>query len=193
MVWLTGICILILFLLFSKIYITVDYAFADNKQKGSIHISFLKVPIYKKYLQSDEKQHSILQILKSQNSISELLQEGKFLLKTLKLTSPSVYKLLQKLSVLHFNWHTNVGAGEASGTGMIVGGIWSIKGVIMAFLRQTTHVACSLHVNVIPYFQVKILDSKMDMKFSIRLGQAIVGGIRVLRSMSKHDEITISQ
>lgn len=191
MVWLIGFCVLFIVLWFSKIYITVHYSFVNNKQRGSIHVSFLKITVYKKYIQSDEKQQSLLQFLKSDKSISDFIQEGKFFLKTLKLTTPAMYWLLQKLSILKFNWHTNVGAGEASNTGILSGGVWSIKGVMIAFLRETSHVACSLHVNVIPYFQAKVFDSKMDMKFSIRVGQAIIGGIKVLRSISKHDEITI--
>lgn len=193
MVWIIGICILIIIvLLFSKIYITVDYSFVNNEQQGSIHVSFLKIPIYNKPIQLNDDKQSIFQYLKSDHSISDILQEGKFFLKSLKLTAPSIYFVLQKLSILRFNWHTNVGAGEASSTGMLSGGVWSIKGVAIAFLRETSHVACSLHVNVIPYFQVKVFNSKLDMKVSIRLGQAIIGGIKVLRSMSKHDEITIS-
>lgn len=190
--WVIGFCILAIVLLFSKIYISITYSFVNNEQKGTVHIAFFKVPIYKRSIQADEKHYSIMQFVKSEKSISDLLQEGKFFLKSVKLTVPSLYDLLQKLSILRFNWHTNVGAGEASSTGILSGGVWSIKGVVIGFLRETSRVVCPLQVNVQPYFQQKVLNSKLDLKFSIRLGQAIIGGIKVLRSLSKHDEITIS-
>lgn len=193
MVWVIGICVLVIVLLFSKIYITVNYSFVNNQQRGTILISFLKIPIYKKLIQPHDDKQSILQYLKTENSISNLLQEGKFFLKALKEATPAIYSFIQKLTILQFNWHTKVGAGEASSTGILSGGVWSIKGVIIAFLRETSHIACSLHVNVVPYFQNKIVESQLEMKFSIRLGQAIIGGIKVLRSIGKHPEITISQ
>lgn len=168
------------------------YSFINNEQTGTVHISFFKIPVYKKSIQADAEHQSILQFLKSENSISDLLQEGKFFLKSLRITAPEIYKVVQKISILKFNWHTLVGAGEASSTGILSGGVWSIKGVVIAFLRETSHKACSFHVNVTPFFQQKKFDTKVDIKLSIRLGQAIVGGIKILHSFSKHDEITIS-
>lgn len=194
MEWIIGICILVIvFLLFSKIYIRIAYSFVNNEQTGTITISFFKIPIYKKSIQPDEEQHSILQFIKNENSISDLLQEGKVFLRSLKLTAPAMYWVLQKLAIHQFSWHTFVGAGEASSTGILSGGVWSIKGVLIAFLKETCRVACSFQVGVNPYFQAKVFNSKVDMKVSIRLSQAIRGGVKILRSLSKHDEITISK
>ncbi|WP_404453594.1 DUF2953 domain-containing protein [Virgibacillus necropolis] len=195
MVWLIGFglfCVLIIVLLLTKIYVTVNYSFINDKQQGSIHIYLLKIPLYRKDIRSDEnKHHSFLEIVKNADGFSDLLQEVKFFLKTIKETTPSISWVLKKLSIHKLHWHTNVGAGEASSTGMLSGGVWSIKGLVIAFLREASHVACSFHVNVIPYFQHKLFNSEIDMKFSIRVGHAILGGLKILRSLSKQEEITI--
>lgn len=189
MVWLISLCVLIIFLLFSRINVSINYSFLDSKQSGTIHIFFLKIPLYRKNIQSNEnKQYSILEML---DGIPDQLHEVKFFLKTIKDTIPSVYWTLNRLKITQMDWHTNVGAGEASSTGMVTGSIWSLKGLLIAFLRETSYVACSLHVNVNPYFQHQILSSQIKMKFSIRLGQAILGGLKIMRSFSKRKEIAI--
>ncbi|ASK62949.1 hypothetical protein CFK37_12745 [Virgibacillus phasianinus] len=194
-VWLIVLCVLIVlvtFFLFSKIYVSVHYYLLNSKQQASIQLYFLKIPLYRRNIHSTEqKEHAIFELLKDENKLSSMLREGKLFLKGTKAAYPNIYWLLKKLSFHKFVWHTNVGAGEASSTGVLSGGVWSLKGLAVALLRQVSHVGCALHVTVNPLFQQKLINTEISMKFSIRLGQAILGGLKILRSFSKREDLTI--
>ncbi|ASN04981.1 DUF2953 domain-containing protein [Virgibacillus necropolis] len=194
MVWLIIIIFaLIIVLLFSKIYVTVNFSYVSNKQNGSIDVYFLKIPLYRKNIQSDEsKKHSILELVNNDNRLSDLIEDGKFFIKMMKESIPSIFSLLKKIAIHKFNWHTNVGAGEASSTGMVSGGVWSVKGFVLALIRETSQVVCPLQINVQPCFQQTVLNTQINMKVSIRLGQAILGGARILRTVSKLEKNKIN-
>ncbi|MFZ3578224.1 DUF2953 domain-containing protein [Virgibacillus sp. DJP39] len=194
--WLIVFCILmaiVIIFLFSNLYVTISFSFLNDKHQGFLAVHFLKIPLYRVDLgKSKKKQHSILdKILKNESSLSDIMQDGKIFIHTIKKTIPSLSWLLKRLYIYKFQWDTKIGAGEVSSTGMLSGGVWSIKGIVLAFLRETTHVACDLNVNVIPYFKQNLFSTKIEMKMSIRFWQAALGGLKLFRSLSKREKITI--
>lgn len=192
MVWLIGFSVVITLLLFSKIVLSVHYSYVKNTHLGSLHIHILKIPIYRKDMHKDEKgKLSLSELFENEYSISEQIKNAKTYLSSIKDTIPNIYWLIKKIHVYKFRWHTNIGAGEASSTGVLCGGVWTLKGLLVSFFSETSNIACPMEIRVLPHFQHKVFHTQVEMKMSIRLFQAIIGGFKILNSVSKHEKMRI--
>lgn len=165
-----------LILLSLNIYVAFDYAMNEHEHQLIIEIFISQLRLLK-------KQHDMTQILAmSQHSrldyrISRHLNQLPQLLKgMLKLTKD----LLQRLTFHQFSWQTTIGTGEASSTGILVGGLWSIKSILMGFLMQYCQFKCQPQTDLAPQFQRKEMSTKLNCMVSIRLGKAI---FMLIRSM----------
>ncbi|WP_430784764.1 DUF2953 domain-containing protein [Virgibacillus flavescens] len=192
MEWIIILVLFLILMICTKIYVTVNYSYLKEKKVGSIRIYIFKIPIYRKKINPSEVGNpSLLEKFEEEFDFTELYHDGKKLLFMANDSVWSVLWIMKKIQIHKFQWHTNVGSGEASSGGLLSGGIWSIKGAVIAFLHQTSNVKCQFHVNVIPFFQQKLFQTQINMKVSIRIGPAIIGGLKFIRSISHRKEIQI--
>jgi len=96
--------------------------------------------------------------------------------------------VLQNLVFHKINWITHCGTGEASSTGIVTGGIWTIKETSKGLLYKFGNISCNPSVSVVPHFQQKLFKTEFHCMFSIRVAKAISILMRILFKMPEAKE-----
>ena len=177
------IVVLLLLVLFSNIIISIQCTYELNKQFVALSIFILRIRIFK-------KKYDLSNFNERKNK-DEHMNFGSFpdkiksIHQTWKDINQIINTILQKVRVHHFSWVTAGGTGDAFTTGMVSGGIWSIKGILTGFIFEKMQLKCMPYIQVEPHFQHRFLRSNFDCMISIRLGQAILGLIKIIRTPIK--------
>jgi len=90
-------------------------------------------------------------------------------------------RFLSKVRVHQLLWDTQVGTSEASTTGMLCGGIWTLKGSLMGFISSIMQLKTTPELYVTPYFQQKHSQTRVKCMISFRFGQAILAVLLIVR------------
>src|SRR5690625_7951674 len=61
-----------------------------------------------------------------------------------------------------FKWHTHIGTGYTSTSGIDSGGVWITKGMIVGFISQQSNLVCRPNTTVKTYFQYKYIQTNID-------------------------------
>ncbi|MHB8172584.1 MAG: DUF2953 domain-containing protein [Thermincolia bacterium] len=94
---------------------------------------------------------------------------------------PAITYFVRHLWMRQFKWRTRLGLGDAAGTGVGIGALWGIKGVIYTRLRNNTSpTGVRPQVQVIPSFHQPAFATDFDCIFAIRTGHIIITGINFL-------------
>ena len=92
-----------------------------------------------------------------------------------------VRKFLSRVSITKFEWHTNLGMGDAAYTGLLVGLGWSLKGctigVISNYMRMKIHPVMS----ITPFFQQSTSQTQLVCMIQFRIGYAMLAGLRLVK------------
>ncbi|HHV72686.1 MAG TPA: DUF2953 domain-containing protein [Clostridia bacterium] len=89
--------------------------------------------------------------------------------------------LTRSTHCLHFEWHTEYGANDAATTGVRLGIIWFLKGILLAILEnKIIFWNKNPLVEVIPNFNQPCLNVNFCCIFAIKLGHIIIVGIKVV-------------
>lgn len=175
MVWIwiiLGVAILLVIIFLSRIYITGNYLYRQNKQRLFITISIFHIRIYKKDVNVMAKGNNNVSLF-NDLSLDTFTTKLKETFRVVKQSGSMANLLLNRLSIHQLKWITKGGTGEASSTGLTSGAVWAIKGALVGIVVEKSNLKCKPEIEVIPYFQYKYIESKMDCIVSIRLGQAI--------------------
>ncbi|MEI5905462.1 DUF2953 domain-containing protein [Bacillus spongiae] len=92
-----------------------------------------------------------------------------------------VKSFLAKVRVKNIEWQTVIGTGDASSTGVVVGGIWSMKSIIVSIISKAMKLQSMPIMTVHPSFQRMIIQTKFSCMIQFRIGQAIFGGMKIIR------------
>jgi hypothetical protein len=92
-----------------------------------------------------------------------------------------IRKLLKKVSIKKFEWHTNVGIGDAAATAILCGAIWSVKGSIVGLISNYMRLIKRPTLTVTPNFQQTVSRIQLKCILQIRIGHAIWAGIKLVR------------
>ncbi|RYL93781.1 DUF2953 domain-containing protein [Sporolactobacillus sp. THM7-4] len=136
-------------------------------------------------------QKEVNQFLTKENE--ELARQGQ----TSDLLNFKEWRLLRKLTVQtiraikacetpylsEFSWSTYCGIGEARGTAMLCGLIWSVKSALMMPFREK--IVGMPRVEVIPLFQTEQFTSHLSCMITIKIGDAIVIMRRIRQQMKE--------
>ncbi|GAA0380324.1 DUF2953 domain-containing protein [Bacillus horti] len=99
-----------------------------------------------------------------------------------------VKHLLKNVRLKQLEWKSTIGTGDAAETGMLSGLAWGIKASFVGFFASYTTLQCLPNVQVISSFQQKKMDSNFVCMFRLRIGHAILAGIRIaLHSRKRRD------
>ncbi|SDQ42748.1 DUF2953 domain-containing protein [Virgibacillus salinus] len=189
MMLLIALMLVIILTLFSKIKVISTVILNQEKQTALIAVYFYRIRLMNKLidLSSEEsnEEKSIREILKLLHSYSNnLLQRMKDL-------NDVVTILLNRINFHKLSWNTHFGTGEASAAGMVSGGIWGTKGLILGLIYAKSNLKCDPVITVVPLFNQKYIESKFDCIVSIRIGQAIYGILKVIRKYPAKKEAII--
>lgn len=77
-------------------------------------------------------------------------------------------------------WVSNIGTGDAAGTGVMTGVVWSVKTTMIGMLGSYIRWDGSPDLDVRPFFEKEILDTNLNCIIRFRVGHAILAVLRLL-------------
>ncbi|MCC2250210.1 DUF2953 domain-containing protein [Virgibacillus sp. AGTR] len=184
---ITVIAIAVIFL-FSKLIIHVQGAYCQANTSITIRIYWWKIPIIRRTMMLDDFESNTPAI-----NFRELPSKLNEALHILRQGHKAISVMLQKMKFKQMKWHTVGGTGDASLTGIVSGGVWTVKGVIIAWLQEHGIFNCHPDIKVVPLFQQKYIQSEIYCIVSIRIAQAISGFLQVMRIMANNKKLLIHQ
>jgi hypothetical protein len=92
-----------------------------------------------------------------------------------------VQNFLKKVRVSNIEWHTAIGVGDAAYTGMLAGGLWSIKGGIIGIISNYTRLMEMPRMSVTPFFQQTVSQTRFKCMIQFRIGQAMLAGLKLIK------------
>ncbi|MFC0270303.1 DUF2953 domain-containing protein [Metabacillus herbersteinensis] len=92
-----------------------------------------------------------------------------------------VSKFLKKISISRFEWHSQIGIGDAAYTGMLIGAAWSIKGGVTALFSSYMKLKSNPILTITPEFNRMCSRTKLQCIFHFRIGNAMVAGLRFVK------------
>lgn len=92
-------------------------------------------------------------------------------------------RFFKRIRISKFVWQTRFGTGDAAQTGLLAGFIWAAKGNLLGLLSSMFLFSAKPQLHVQPLFQGTVLDVNIQCMIHLRMGQAILTGIRMLRNL----------
>lgn len=77
-------------------------------------------------------------------------------------------------------WQSKIGTGDAAETGILTGLIWGVKSTFLGSILRYVSLNTLPIVNVIPLYNQRYLSSEFECILRIRVGHAMLAGIRLL-------------
>ncbi|WP_026906474.1 DUF2953 domain-containing protein [Paucisalibacillus globulus] len=202
MVWFIAIGILLilsLLLLLFNVKIRLKYCFQKNNHHVTVQVYYMKVRVIHRKININEYTIDETQLIDYLHDYSNSKVDKDFNLKKIfnKLTKQlrdivhMLMLFIKSISIHELKWITQFGTGDASSTGTLTGGVWTLKGAMIGFLFQQTEMKVQPKVSVIPHFQQKGIYSEVDCIVTIRLGKAIHIAMQLLRSFAVKEEAYI--
>ncbi|RSL32941.1 DUF2953 domain-containing protein [Salibacterium salarium] len=205
MIWLIGIASLLLLLLILVMItpVTLRFRFMQKKANQDLH---LKITVWRVFYKTfelpiisfEEETGSVVMKEKTKTStgneeerdIKETPQEIKSQLEGLRLwinhiagLRPILHSFLNKWKITEFSWKSKIGTGEAAWTGFLSGTLWSVKNIAVGLMSAVFKLKCAPDIDIAPEFQKPALDVDLSCMVSVRLGHAIIAGIRVMKHL----------
>jgi len=205
--WLLALLLIgliIVFLLFIKVTLTLQYTYQGSRHEMKIHISYLfgliemEIPVPEFISNANQssgpmkgKQTTLWEEAMRTEDWPEKLINIKNAARIFLRTQGILNKFFLSTTVRRFEWRTAAGTGDAAMTGMIAGSIWGIKAGIIKLLAEHTKFKAQPIIEVIPYFQFRVAATSLTCMITFRAGKAIAAGIRFYRNV-KTDKRQVS-
>ncbi len=186
--------ILIVIVLILKLKIRIYYCYQKNNHHLLIDVYLAKLRMFQRKVNLSEhtpKDYSklvdVLQDMKDEefvglkNLLNNAIEQIKEAQKMLRI-------MMSSIVFHHFSWKTHFGTGDASSTGIVIGGVWMMKGTLLGAVYDLSNFKCEPTLMVTPHFQQKGLYSEVDCMVSIRLGKAIQTAVRLIRNSNVNRE-----
>ncbi|WP_335872208.1 DUF2953 domain-containing protein [Bacillus sp. 2205SS5-2] len=200
---LLGLMILIVLVFWTKLTIYLSFYHGNDNDDFSINIKAwgglirykIEIPLIKV---DDDSPSIVVEEVKSKNGNGEhatknetsqitpkdllsSLHDMRELLLHIVGFHKIVRSFLAKIKVDNLEWQTLIGTGDSSSTGIAVGGIWSVKSTIVSIMSKAMKLQSMPVLTVHPSFQQPIIQTKFTCMIQFRIGQAILGGIKIIR------------
>ncbi|MGM8213602.1 DUF2953 domain-containing protein [Virgibacillus sp. W0430] len=188
MIVIIGVLIgLITFFLCSRLYVHCNFVCTLDAQVLTVHVYFIRVPIYKKVITVNDKQpRQQKKNMSGQYAFKLLHRKSKRIFQRLTQMKNSAVDLLQNIEVHELKWHTNIGTGDASSTGQIAGSLWGIKNMMLrAIVKKRNTIEQSI-IYVFPNYTHVIFQTMFNSIVSINAGKAIAVLYRIIKNKKNH-------
>lgn len=94
-------------------------------------------------------------------------------------------KFLKTIRVERFEWVSEIGTGDAAETGVLTGICWGVKTSILGLIRSFFTLNTMPRVLIHPDFQHQTFETEVVCMMKMRIGQAILAGLRILLNLRK--------
>lgn len=179
--------------LVSKVYINISYTYQKHSHDIQLNVRIYRLNIYSKEWhikkQEDMDIFDLIEEVDISGGTDRFKQVFKDSFKKMKISLATMKRLLAKSWFHQLNWQTTIGTGNASSTGIVIGGIWTLKGMMISYLKEVGNISGNPKIKITPNFQLKQLESKFDCIVSIRIGQAIYTVMKSIRKASQKNEV----
>ncbi|MFC2948659.1 DUF2953 domain-containing protein [Virgibacillus sediminis] len=180
--------ILLILLLFSRIYITVNYTYSGNGQLLSISVLFLRLRVFSRDITREKREDNDWLDSLDHLVSGSFSRKVKEMLNITMDVSRYLYAILKNMHFHQLKWYTKGGTGDAASTGMLAGGAWSVKGALIGMIAEFGRLECEPDIQVIPIFQGREMSSTIDCMVSMRTGKTILALLKAKRIISKKNK-----
>jgi hypothetical protein len=111
----------------------------------------------------------------------EMLKKVKKQLEQIVHLNVIIKKFLANVSVTQFQWHTQLGTGDAAQTGMFIGLGWSLKYGMIGLISKYMKLQSAPSIMLIPSFQAAISHTEFICMIRFRIGYAMLAGLRIVK------------
>ncbi|KHF28857.1 hypothetical protein LR68_02427 [Anoxybacillus sp. BCO1] len=119
------------------------------------------------------------------NDARERLSQVRQLLNKIIHLHTIIKKFLQNVYVLQFQWHTQIGVGDAAKTAVLVGAGWSVKYYVVAMISKYMNVCITPSISIVPFFQGAVSRTSFTCMIRFRIGYAILAGLKIVKHWKK--------
>lgn len=165
---LIGLICVLFILLISKLTICIHINHQMHDTELSIQIYWFGLQIVKRIYRLNDAS-----LTADYNYFQNISEQLKQVFKMMKQGERLLSIVLRQFVIRRLDWHTKGGTGDAALTGMIAGGVWSLKGMITGWMIQKSKRSCLPDLQVIPLFQHKGVEMFFSCMVSTRFAQAI--------------------
>lgn len=181
---------LVIIIFFSRLTITAHYVHNNQKNHLTVRIVALFGIVSKTFSIPGELQEKTEKVVKKQ--IEEMEQSwfkkmkadakmAKGFLHILNESKHTLRKFLKKTVVHELSWVSTIGTGDAALTGKLIGAAWSMKGIVQMLVYQFLTIRCHPRLDVTGFYNNKVISTEFNCIFSIRVGDAILTAVQILR------------
>lgn len=185
---------LVIIIFYSRLTITAHYVYNNRKDYMTVRIvalygivsKTLSMPgdLMEKKVEKAMKEDRRQTEEREQSWFKRVKADAKTIKDILRLFNESKHtlrKFLKKTVVHELSWVSSIGAGDAALTGKLIGAAWSIKGIVQMLVYQFLTIRCRPRLDVTGFYNNKVIGTEFNCIFSIRVGDAILTAIRLLR------------
>ncbi|WP_240374607.1 DUF2953 domain-containing protein [Bacillus piscicola] len=164
------------------LHVKVWYVFHKKYQFPVIALNEEKsAVVIKKKAKSNIGNREEKHVEQTPTEIKDKLETIQVLLNHVSGMIPILMKLLSKVKVKKFKWNSEIGTRDAAWSGMLTGMLWSMKSSLAGAGSAIFSFHCSPIFHVTPYFNKSVFNTDFSCMLSMRLGNAIIAGIKVTR------------
>lgn len=113
-------------------------------------------------------------------TIMDKIEHGKKLIRHFFGFTQWLKQTLSYVTCTKFEWNTRIGWGDASITGMSVGGVWAVKSSLVGFMTHMMSFQSKPNIEVEPVFNKDFFATEGLCIVKIRAGKAMIAGVRFL-------------
>ncbi len=114
------------------------------------------------------------------DEIKRIFDKFHEIIKRLHNVKGKIKDILGGFHVVHFQWYTKVGIKDAAILAPVIGGIWTVKGLILNYAFYLLPLCASPSVHVDPDYQENFYKTQLHCIFQFKVGYAIYAGVRFL-------------
>lgn len=93
---------------------------------------------------------------------------------------PVVLFMFERVKLSRFHWQTEIGTGEPSQTGILVGTAWGLKGFLLSLIYRLFAPGVRPVINIAPSYEKVCFNTFLDCIFEVRIGHIILTGFKML-------------
>ncbi|WP_062104257.1 DUF2953 domain-containing protein [Bacillus niameyensis] len=182
-----GIAILFLFLIFIMMNINIQILIMTGveENKATIEItSFFGLFRFKKDF--SDLYHIVEEEMEEEPDSTSV--NIKALMSDLKFFYHFFLDFIQKLKVKKMEWETSIGLGDAADTAVLAGAIWSIKGIILSWMKS--YLTFNPRVHVFPHYQQIWFQTRIQCMVDLKAGHAIWTGYKFYRQWKRYKRLS---
>ncbi|MCY7501018.1 DUF2953 domain-containing protein [Bacillus sp. FSL K6-4563] len=202
-VWIAAFLFLGILLIFMKVTISLDYSHANDDDHLALKIITLygiirlkkDIPMVrvnpedqtidireKKMASAKTPSHEKESIHKKvgKRDMKQILHQMERITKEIVDLNRIMRKFFIRMRIVSFHWSTWIGFHDAALTGVAAGGVWSVKGALLAFMQEHLTFKHKPVYEVIPAFQHNVSQTQFTCIAYFRIGHAMLAAIRLL-------------